>query len=150
MRYLDSTPVCAALCILKSGFLFGAAEFGNHGFYQFQGVGEDEDSPACSSTAFDAGDETVVELEPRSLKNLLQARPPLPPLHLSPPSPPLGPGAQALRAPLAPRFSPLAPFLHPSLHPPPISAPSHRLRPPSPPPPLYCRCRWTTSSRSAR
>ena len=72
VRYLDSVPVCSALCILKSGFLFCAAEFGNHGFYQFQGVGDDEDSPLCTSAAFDAGDETVVELEPRPLRNLLQ------------------------------------------------------------------------------
>ena len=74
VRYLDSVPVCSSLCILKSGFLFCAAEFGNHGFYQFQGVGDDEDSPLCTSAAFDAGDETVVELEPRPLRNLLQAR----------------------------------------------------------------------------
>ena len=68
VRYLDSVPVCSSLCILKSGFLFCAAEFGNHGFYQFQGVGDDEDSPLCTSAAFDAGDETVVELEPRPLR----------------------------------------------------------------------------------
>eukprot|EP00965_Chrysotila_dentata_P245580 6206643-Pleurochrysis_carterae.AAC.1 len=37
----------------SSGFLFCASEFGNHGFYQFQGVGEDEDSPMCSSAALD-------------------------------------------------------------------------------------------------
>ena len=49
----------------RSGFLFCASEFGNHGFYQFQGVGEDDDSPMCSSLTFEAGDETVVELEPR-------------------------------------------------------------------------------------
>lgn len=72
VRYLDSVPVCSSLCILKSGFLFCATEFGNHGFYQFQGVGDDEDSPLCTSAAFDAGDETVVELEPRPLRNLLQ------------------------------------------------------------------------------
>jgi splicing factor 3B subunit 3 len=72
VRYLDSVAVCSSLCILKSGFLFCAAEFGNHAFYQFQGVGEDDDSPVCSSSSFDAGDETVVELEPRTLRNLLQ------------------------------------------------------------------------------
>jgi len=70
-RYLDTVPVCNSLCILRSGFLFCASEFGNHGFYQFQGVGEDEDSPMCSSAALDEGDETVVELEPRPLQNLL-------------------------------------------------------------------------------
>jgi splicing factor 3B subunit 3 len=62
-------PPCSALCILKSGFLFCASEFANHGFYQFQGVGED--GPFCSSKQFDAGDLTVVEIEPRPLQNLL-------------------------------------------------------------------------------
>ena len=57
--------------ILQSGFLFAASEAGNHGFYQFQGVGDDDDAPGCSSAAFEAGDETVVELEPRPLANLL-------------------------------------------------------------------------------
>jgi len=71
IRYLDTIPVAISLCILRSGFLFGASEFGNHGFFQFQGVGEDEDSPVCSSSAFESGDETVVELEPRPLRNLL-------------------------------------------------------------------------------
>ncbi|KAL1520024.1 hypothetical protein AB1Y20_023502 [Prymnesium parvum] len=71
VRYLDSVPVCASLCILKTGFLFCASESGNHGFYQFQGVGEDEDSPSCSSLTFESGDETIVEIEPRPLQNLL-------------------------------------------------------------------------------
>ena len=72
VRYLDSVPPCNALCILKSGFLFCASEFANHGFYQFQGVGEDDSSPACSSKQFEADDLTVVEIEPRPLQNLLQ------------------------------------------------------------------------------
>jgi splicing factor 3B subunit 3 len=71
VRYLDSVPTCTSLCILKSGFLFCASEFGNHGFYQFQGVGEDEDSPSCSSKQVEAGDLAIVELEPRPLQNLL-------------------------------------------------------------------------------
>ena len=71
VRYLDSVPPCSALCILKSGFLFCASEFANHGFYQFQGVGEDDNSPSCSSRQFEAGDLTVVEIEPRPLQNLL-------------------------------------------------------------------------------
>lgn len=71
VRYLDSVPPCTALCILKSGFLFCASEFANHGFYQFQGVGEDEDSPSCSSRHIEAGDLAIVEIEPRPLQNLL-------------------------------------------------------------------------------
>ena len=71
VRYLDSVPPCNALCILKSGFLFCASEFGNHGFYQFQGVGEDEEAASCSSKDFEADNLTVVEIEPRPLLNLL-------------------------------------------------------------------------------
>jgi len=71
VRYLDSVPPCVSLCILKSGFLFCASEFANHGFYQFQGIGEDEDSPCCSSKLFEADDLAVVPLEPRPLRNLL-------------------------------------------------------------------------------
>jgi len=70
-RYLDSVPPCVALCILKSGFLFCAAEFANHSFYQFQGIGEDDDSPTCSSKQFEAEDFAVVPLVPRPLRNLL-------------------------------------------------------------------------------
>jgi len=59
VRYLDSVPTCVALCILRSGFLFCASEFGNSGFYQFQGVGEDDESPSCSSLTFEGGDEAA-------------------------------------------------------------------------------------------
>jgi hypothetical protein len=40
-RYLDSFPPREALRIFKGGFLFCAAEFANHCFSQFQGIGED-------------------------------------------------------------------------------------------------------------
>ena len=59
--------------ILKSGFC-GVTEFGNHGYYQFQGVGDDDDAPMPHGAAFEAGDLTVVALEPRALRNLLQGR----------------------------------------------------------------------------
>ena len=73
VRYLDTVPPCISLCILKSGFLFCASEFSDHGFYQLQqGVSEDDDqSPACSSKQFEAKDLTVSVIEPRPLKNLL-------------------------------------------------------------------------------
>jgi len=29
IKYFDSVPVAASMCVLKSGFLFIAAEFGN-------------------------------------------------------------------------------------------------------------------------
>ena len=36
VKYFDTITPCASICILKSGFLFAAAEFGNHALYQFQ------------------------------------------------------------------------------------------------------------------
>lgn len=42
LRYFDTVPVAKSLCILKSGFLFVASEFGNHHFYQFEKLGDDE------------------------------------------------------------------------------------------------------------
>ena len=71
VRYLDSVPPCNAMCILKSGFLFCASEFANHGFYQFQGVGEEGEAACCSSKQYEADNLTVVELTPRPLLNLL-------------------------------------------------------------------------------
>jgi len=29
MKYFDTVPVAAAMCVLKTGFLFCASEFGN-------------------------------------------------------------------------------------------------------------------------
>lgn len=41
IQYFDTIFPSISLCILKSGFLFAAAEFGNHSFYQFIGEGDD-------------------------------------------------------------------------------------------------------------
>ena len=35
VKYFDTIPPCVAICVLKTGFLFAASEFGNHGLYQF-------------------------------------------------------------------------------------------------------------------
>ena len=35
VKYFDTLPPCASLCVLKTGFLFAASEFGNHALYQF-------------------------------------------------------------------------------------------------------------------
>lgn len=61
IQYFDTLFPCVSLCILKSGFLFAAAEYGNHSFYQF--IGEGDDSQMVS------GDE-VQYFVPRVLKNL--------------------------------------------------------------------------------
>lgn len=36
IKYFDTIPVCTSLCVLKTGFLFAASDFGNHTLYQFQ------------------------------------------------------------------------------------------------------------------
>ncbi|KAF9016376.1 hypothetical protein BDZ89DRAFT_1166289 [Hymenopellis radicata] len=52
IKYFDTVPVAASLCILKSGFLFVASEFGNHYLYQFQKLGDDDNEPEFSSTSY--------------------------------------------------------------------------------------------------
>jgi splicing factor 3B subunit 3 len=42
LRYFDTVPIAKSLCILKSGFLFVASEFGNHHLYQFEKLGDDQ------------------------------------------------------------------------------------------------------------
>ena len=43
VKYFDTVPISNSMCVLRNGFLFVAAEFGNHMFYQFQGLGDDTD-----------------------------------------------------------------------------------------------------------
>ncbi|KAI0771840.1 hypothetical protein BC629DRAFT_1595576 [Irpex lacteus] len=42
IKYFDTVHIVLSLCILKSGFLFIAAEFGNHPFDEFQRLGDDD------------------------------------------------------------------------------------------------------------
>ncbi len=35
IKYFDTIPPCTSVCVLKTGFLFAASEFGNHALYQF-------------------------------------------------------------------------------------------------------------------
>ncbi|KAF1745117.1 hypothetical protein MXB_2594 [Myxobolus squamalis] len=51
IKYFDTLPVSSALCVLKTGFLFCASEFGNHNFYQIIKLGEDDITPEFSSFA---------------------------------------------------------------------------------------------------
>ncbi|OEH79966.1 splicing factor 3b subunit 3 [Cyclospora cayetanensis] len=71
-RYFDTVPVANALCVLKSGYLFVAAEFGNHQLYQFTGIGTDESDPRCASS-HPLGPDAVIAFKPRALKNLALA-----------------------------------------------------------------------------
>jgi splicing factor 3B subunit 3 len=70
--YFDTIPTCISLCVFKNGHLFAASEFGNHAFYSFAGIG-DEDNDVMSSSAqlteTDGGFEPVF-FRPRPLKNL--------------------------------------------------------------------------------
>ncbi|KAL8388604.1 hypothetical protein RB595_009093 [Gaeumannomyces hyphopodioides] len=52
IKYFDTIPVSSNLCILKSGFLFVASEFGNHHFYQFEKLGDDDEELEFSSENF--------------------------------------------------------------------------------------------------
>lgn len=42
VKYFDSIPPAASLCIFRKGFLFAASEFGDHHLYQFLGLGDDD------------------------------------------------------------------------------------------------------------
>lgn len=52
IKYFDTVPIATSLCILKSGFLFVASEFGNHQFYQFEKLGDDDDETEFISDDF--------------------------------------------------------------------------------------------------
>ncbi|KAK5664185.1 hypothetical protein OQA88_401 [Cercophora sp. LCS_1] len=74
IKYFDTIPVASSLCILKSGFLFAASEFGNHHFYQFEKLGDDDEEPEFSSDDFPTDAKTAynpVYFYPRPLENLV-------------------------------------------------------------------------------
>ena len=52
IKYFDTVPMATSLCILKSGFLFVASEFGNHHFYQFEKLGDDDEELEFSSSDY--------------------------------------------------------------------------------------------------
>lgn len=73
LKYFDTVPVASTLCILKSGFLFVASETGNHHFYQFEKLGDDDEEIEFSSDAFSAYPTDplpAVYFTPRGLENL--------------------------------------------------------------------------------
>ncbi|KAK9824249.1 hypothetical protein WJX72_008915 [[Myrmecia] bisecta] len=73
VKYFDTLPPAASICVLKTGFLFAASEFGNHALYQFQGIGDDDDSVESSSVNLMETEEGFqpVFFDPRPLRNLL-------------------------------------------------------------------------------
>ncbi|TDL17743.1 hypothetical protein BD410DRAFT_807099 [Rickenella mellea] len=52
IKYFDTVPAATSLCVLKSGFLFVASEFGNQYLYQFQKLGDDDDEVEISSSSY--------------------------------------------------------------------------------------------------
>ncbi|KAL8746192.1 MAG: hypothetical protein Q9190_001745 [Brigantiaea leucoxantha] len=54
IKYFDTVPIASSLCILKSGFLFVASEIGNHHFYQFEKLGDDDNETEFDSDQFPA------------------------------------------------------------------------------------------------
>ncbi len=73
IKYFDTVPVATSLCILKSGFLFVASEFGNHHFYQFEKLGDDDEETEFTSDDFPAEPKkpyTPVYFHPRPPENL--------------------------------------------------------------------------------
>ncbi|SCV67047.1 BQ2448_5693 [Microbotryum intermedium] len=78
IKYFDTVAVAASLCILKSGFLFVASEFGDQYLYQFEKLGDDDDETEYSSTDypnFGAGTDPLPPalFRTRPLENLVLA-----------------------------------------------------------------------------
>ncbi|EJD52535.1 hypothetical protein AURDEDRAFT_111199 [Auricularia subglabra TFB-10046 SS5] len=78
IKYFDTVPVSSSLCILKSGFLFVASDFGPHHLYQFQKLGDDDAETEFSSSSYPKNgmadpDEALPSayFQPRLLENLL-------------------------------------------------------------------------------
>lgn len=70
LKYFDTVPVASAMCVLKTGFLFVASEFGNHYLYQIANLGDDDDEPEFSSAMpLEEGD--TFFFAPRILRNLV-------------------------------------------------------------------------------
>ncbi|KAJ9664691.1 pre-mRNA-splicing factor rse1 [Neophaeococcomyces mojaviensis] len=73
IKYFDTVPVANSLHILKSGFLFVSAERGNHHFYQFEKLGDDDDETEFSSENYPSDPLESYEpayFHPRPLVNL--------------------------------------------------------------------------------
>lgn len=70
LKYFDTVPPATSMCVLKTGFLFVASEFGNHNLYQIAHLGDDDDEPEFSSgMPLEEGD--TFFFAPRTLKNLV-------------------------------------------------------------------------------
>jgi splicing factor 3B subunit 3 len=73
IKYFDTIPTATSLCILKSGYLYTATEFGNQMVYKFEKLGDGDDetefeSENYSEDAMDDGRKAL--FKPRPLDNL--------------------------------------------------------------------------------
>jgi len=67
IHYFDSVPVANSLVAMRTGFLFVASDFSNHGFYQLQATGEEEEE---SMEITGEGEDLWTYFDPHKLKNL--------------------------------------------------------------------------------
>lgn len=73
IKYFDTVPIASSLCILKSGFLFVASETGNHHFYQFEKLGDDDSETEFDSDSFPSDpteNYTPIYFHPRAAENV--------------------------------------------------------------------------------
>lgn len=73
IKYFDTIPLTVSLNILKSGFLFASCESGNHVFYQFIKLGDDDEEPEHRSEDYVNGQMSQyppVYFQPHALDNL--------------------------------------------------------------------------------
>lgn len=71
ISYFDTLPVAQSMVILKTGFLFLASEFGNHGLYQFLSIKGGEEEGLSVEVEIDGETIEIPHFRPRTLKNLL-------------------------------------------------------------------------------
>ena len=70
LKYFDTVPSATSMCILNTGFLFCASDYGNHHLYQIARLGDNDDEPEFSSAMpLEEGD--TFFFVPRSLMNLV-------------------------------------------------------------------------------
>mmetsp|Transcript_2281 Transcript_2281/g.5207 ORF Transcript_2281/g.5207 Transcript_2281/m.5207 type:complete len:1210 (+) Transcript_2281:84-3713(+) len=67
VKYFDTIPVANSICVLRTGFLFAASEYGDHYLFQIQGIGIGDET--VETTTKDLG-EAWKYFRPRKIKNL--------------------------------------------------------------------------------
>jgi splicing factor 3B subunit 3 len=76
IKYFDTIPPATSLCILRKGFFYVATESGNHLFFQFEKLGDDDNEEEFTSDDFSADPQAAydpVYFHPRPLDNLALA-----------------------------------------------------------------------------